>query len=108
MSRPAHARYVTVRDLGPGPWCLLERMPAHASVYQLLGMAFLILVTVAWGIGLVFMLRRDRVQARLRRERALAELAHQGRIGPQRESVELTLAEEHEFAGLVRRLSADR
>ncbi|CAM5422502.1 hypothetical protein SALBM311S_04760 [Streptomyces alboniger] len=101
----AHARYVTVRDLGPGPWCLLERMPQHVSVYQFLGMSFLVLVTVAWGIGLAVMLRRGRVEAAMWRAQAAYDLPHQRQVGPERESVELTSVEQDEFAGLVRRLS---
>ncbi|MEV0641022.1 hypothetical protein AB0I77_40100 [Streptomyces sp. NPDC050619] len=84
-------------------------MPEHVSVYQLLGMTFLVLVTVAWGIGLVYMLRRGRLEASLwRAAQTLPAPAHQRQVGPQREFVELTPAEEDEFAGLVRRLSADR
>ncbi|MFD3500810.1 hypothetical protein ACFWWT_18020 [Streptomyces sp. NPDC058676] len=84
-------------------------MPEHVSVYQLLGMTFLVLVTIAWGTGLVFMLRRGRGEAALwPSARALPALPHQRQVGPQRESVELSPAEEDAFAGLVRRLSADR
>jgi hypothetical protein len=83
-------------------------MPERASIYQFLGMSFLVLVTVAWGIGLVLMLRRGRVEAAQWRARTLPALPHQRQAGPQRESVELTPAEEDAFEGLVRRLSADR
>jgi hypothetical protein len=83
-------------------------MPEHVSVYQLLGMTFLVLVTVAWGIGLAVMLRRGRAEAAQWRARTLSALPHQRQIGPQRESVELTPAEEDAFAGLVRRLSPGR
>ncbi|MFE9445954.1 hypothetical protein ACFYO2_45210 [Streptomyces sp. NPDC006602] len=83
-------------------------MPEHVSVYQLLGMAFLVLVAVAWVAGLVFMLRRGRVEAALWRAQGLPALPHQRQIGPQRESVELTPAEQDEFAGLVRRLNPGR
>ncbi|MGW0330267.1 hypothetical protein ACWD0J_00065 [Streptomyces sp. NPDC003011] len=83
-------------------------MPEHVSVYQLLGMTFLVLVTVAWGIGLALMLRRGRVETARWRARTLPALPHQRQTGPQRESVELSPAEEDEFAGLVRRLSAGR
>ncbi|WP_217243262.1 hypothetical protein [Streptomyces sp. AC555_RSS877] len=83
-------------------------MPEHVSIYQLLGMTFLVLVTIAWGAGLVFMLRRGRAEGVMwPSARPLPALPHQ-RVGPQRESVELTPAEEDAFAGLVRRLSADR
>ncbi|WP_280890233.1 hypothetical protein [Streptomyces sp. LBL] len=80
-------------------------MPEHVSVYQLLGMTFLVLVTVAWGIGLAVMLRRGRTDAARRRALTLPALPHQRQVGPHRESVELTPAEQDEFAGLVRRLS---
>jgi hypothetical protein len=84
-------------------------MPAHVSVYQLLGMTFLVLVTVAWTIGLVLMLRHGRGEAALwRAAHTLPTLPHQRQTGPPRESVELTPAEKDAFAGLVRRLSADR
>jgi hypothetical protein len=83
-------------------------MPEHVSVYQLLGMAFLVLVAVAWVAGLVFMLRRGRVEAALWRAQTLPALPHQRQVGPQRESVELTPAEQDEFAGLVRRLGPGR
>ncbi|KOG33555.1 hypothetical protein [Streptomyces resistomycificus] len=78
-------------------------MPEHVSVYQWLGMTFLVLVAVAWTVGLVFMLRRGRGEAALWRAHTLSALPHQ-RVGPQRESVELTPAEADAFAGLVRRL----
>ncbi|MEU0073641.1 hypothetical protein ABZ027_29450 [Streptomyces sp. NPDC006332] len=80
-------------------------MPQHVSVYQLLGMTFLVLVTVAWGIGLAVMLRRGRVEAAMWRVQSLSGLPHQRQVGPERESVELTPVEQDEFAGLVRRLS---
>ncbi|MEV2213851.1 hypothetical protein AB0H86_20805 [Streptomyces sp. NPDC050997] len=82
-------------------------MPQHVSVYQLLGMTFLVLVTVAWGIGLAVMLRRGRDEAAMLRAQARSEPPHQPQVGPQREAVELTPVEQDEFAGLVRRLSAD-
>ncbi|PAZ14584.1 hypothetical protein CLM62_18290 [Streptomyces sp. SA15] len=84
-------------------------MPEHVSVYQLLGMTFLVLVTVAWGFGLALMLRHGRGEAALwRAAHTRPTLAHQRQTGPPRESVELTPAEEDAFEGLVRRLSADR
>ncbi|MFI9172053.1 hypothetical protein [Streptomyces lincolnensis] len=83
-------------------------MPAHASIHQLLGMAFLVLVTVAWGIGLVLMLSRGRERAALwRAGQALPALPRQREVGPPRESVELSPAERDAFAVLVRRLGAD-
>ncbi|ANS65851.1 hypothetical protein SLINC_3627 [Streptomyces lincolnensis] len=84
-------------------------MPAHASIYQLLGMAFLALVTVAWGIGLALMLSRGRERAALwRAGQTLSALPRQREVGPPRESVELSPAERDAFAVLVRRLGADR
>jgi hypothetical protein len=83
-------------------------MAQHVSVYQLLGMTFLVVVTAAWGVGLVVMLRRGRAEAARWRAQTLPALPHQRQIGPPRESVELTPAEEDEFAGLVRRLSPGR
>ncbi|MCT9083315.1 hypothetical protein [Streptomyces fulvoviolaceus] len=84
-------------------------MPEHVSVYQLLGMTLLALVTVAWAIGLVFMLRRGRFEAALRRTgHILPALPYQRQVGPRVESVELTPAEEDAFAGLVRQLSSGR
>ncbi|MDL5202122.1 hypothetical protein [Streptomyces sp. ALI-76-A] len=83
-------------------------MLEHVSVSHLLGMTLLVLVTIAWGIGLAFMLHRGRGEAALRRAQTLPALPRQRQRGPQRESVELTPAEEDAFAGLIRRLSADR
>lgn len=84
-------------------------MPEHVSVYQLMGMTFLVLVTVAWAIGLVLMLRHGRGEAALwRAAHTPPVLPHQRQIGPPRESVALTPAEKDAFAGLVRQLSADR
>ncbi|MFF0159840.1 hypothetical protein ACFYRY_20230 [Streptomyces sp. NPDC005263] len=80
-------------------------MPQHVSVYQLLGMTFLVLVTVAWGIGLAVMLRRGRAEAAMRRAQSLSGLPDQRQVGPEREAVELTPVEQDEFAVLVRRLS---
>ncbi|MER5216701.1 hypothetical protein ABT063_40760 [Streptomyces sp. NPDC002838] len=80
-------------------------MPEHVSVYQLLGMTFLVMVTVAWAIGLALMLRHGRGEAALwRATHPLPALPHRRRIGPQRESVELTPAEEDAFAGLASRV----
>ncbi|WLW54365.1 hypothetical protein [Streptomyces sp. YU58] len=84
-------------------------MPAHVSLYQLLGMTFLVLVTVAWGIGLVLVLRRGRERAALwRAGHPLSALPGQRQVGPPRESVELSPAERDAFALLVRRLGVDR
>ncbi|MER7565773.1 hypothetical protein ACGFWE_30285 [Streptomyces sp. NPDC048523] len=84
-------------------------MPEHHSVYQLLGMTLLVLVTVAWGIGLAFMLRRGRYKTvPWHYGRGLPALPHQRRAAPGRECVELTPAEEDAFAGLVRQLGGGR
>jgi hypothetical protein len=83
-------------------------MPEHVSVYQLLGMTLLVLVTLGWGIGLVVMVRRGRARAARWHARTLPAVPHQRQVGPRRESVELTPAEEAAFAVLVRRLSAGR
>ncbi|WP_406158212.1 hypothetical protein [Streptomyces canus] len=84
-------------------------MPEHVSVYQLLGMTLLVLVAVAWAIGLAVMLRRGRREAALWRSgHGLPALPHQRQTGPGRESAELTPAEEDAFAGLVRQLGGGR
>ncbi|WP_329244221.1 hypothetical protein [Streptomyces canus] len=84
-------------------------MPEHVSVYQLLGMTLLVLVAVAWVIGLAVMLRRGRREAALWHSgHVLPALPHQRQTGPGRESVELTPAEEDAFAGLVRQLDGGR
>jgi hypothetical protein len=84
-------------------------MPEHVSVYQLLGMTLLVLVAVAWAIGLTVMLRRGRHEAALWRSgHGLPALPHQRQTGPGHECVELTPAEEDAFAGLVRQLGGGR
>ncbi|NEB05107.1 hypothetical protein [Streptomyces sp. SID13726] len=84
-------------------------MPEHVSVYQLLGMTLLVLVAVAWALGLAYMLRRGRHEAALWRvAHGLPALPHQRQAAPGHESVELTAAEEHAFAGLVRQLGSGR
>lgn len=85
-------------------------MPEHVSVYQLLAMTLLVLVTLAWSAGLVLMLRRGRFEATVWRAaaRSLPALPHQRRDGPYLESVELTTAEKDAFAHLVRQLVTGR
>ncbi|MFK4105668.1 hypothetical protein ACI2L1_37530 [Streptomyces sp. NPDC019531] len=84
-------------------------MPEHVSVYQLLGMTLLVLVVVAWAMGLAYMLRRGRHEAALWRvAHGLPALPQQRKAAPGHESVELTPAEEDAFAGLVRQLSGGR
>jgi len=84
-------------------------MPEHVSLYQLLGMTLLVLVAVAWAMGLAYMLRRGRTEAALwRAGQSLPALPHQRKVGPHQESVELTAAEQDAFAGLVRQLGRGR
>jgi hypothetical protein len=84
-------------------------MPAHASIYQMLGMAFLALVAAVWALGLARMLRRVRFEALLRRaDGTLPALPSQQQAPPRLESVELTPAEQDAFAGLVRQLGDGR
>ncbi|MFF1302219.1 hypothetical protein [Streptomyces sp. NPDC058307] len=84
-------------------------MPEHHSAYQLLGMTLLVLVAVAWAMGLAFMLHRARHNtAPWHFGRGLPALPHQRQTGPGRECVELTPAEEDAFAGLVRQLGGGR
>lgn len=105
----APARYVTVRDQSPGPWCVLGRMPEHVSIFQLLGVGLLALLTVAWVIGLALVLRASRPTiAPWPTGPALPALPHQRQAPPHLESVQLTPAEQDAFAGLVRRLSDGR
>ncbi|KAB1147107.1 hypothetical protein F7R91_12260 [Streptomyces luteolifulvus] len=84
-------------------------MPEHVSIYQLVGVGFLVLVTLAWTLGLAHMLRRGRFEAALRRAGGnLPALPSQRRAAPRLECVELTPAEEDAFAGLVRQFSDGR
>lgn len=59
-------------------------MPEHVSLDQLLAMTLLVLVTLAWSVCLVFMLRRGRFEATARRAaaRSLPALPHQRREAP--------------------------
>jgi hypothetical protein len=82
-------------------------MPEHVSIFQLTGMAVLALATVVWAIGLTRVLRRSR-DAALWGPGALPMLPHQREAGPDRESVQLSPAEQDAFAGLVRQLSSGR
>ncbi|MEU6348156.1 hypothetical protein ABZ896_02375 [Streptomyces sp. NPDC047072] len=85
-------------------------MPDHVSVYQVLGMTLLALVTLVWAVGLAWLLRRGTFTATARRAaaRSLPALPHQRQEGPHLESVELTPAEQDAFAGLVRQLVTGR
>ncbi|MET8943172.1 hypothetical protein ABZX30_06185 [Streptomyces sp. NPDC004542] len=90
-------------------------MPAHASILQPVVVILLALVTAAWVTLLGRILRRRRFRAAARRAHrrsanavpdlpALPALPGQRQTAPERETVELTPAEEDAFAGLVRRL----
>ncbi|WP_329124639.1 hypothetical protein [Streptomyces sp. NBC_01465] len=82
-------------------------MLPHVSVIQQIGLAVLLLATVAWVVGLVRIMRRDRfVVSVWRTGQPLRHVpAPRGHSG---EEVVLTPAEEAAFAGLVRRLADDR
>lgn len=78
-------------------------MPENVSILQQIGVAVLAAATVIWAIGLVRILRRDRVAADTPRDGLpLRGLPRQA--APSVESVELTPAERDAFAGLVRQL----
>ncbi|MFF3347489.1 hypothetical protein [Streptomyces sp. NPDC002779] len=84
-------------------------MPEHVSIYQLLGVGLLVLLTVTWVIGLARVLRAVRASAApWPAGPALPALPHQRQAPPQLESVQLTPAEQDAFAGLVRQLSDGR
>ncbi|SDL06484.1 hypothetical protein [Streptomyces indicus] len=85
------------------------------SAIQQIGLAVLLVATVAWVVGLVRLLRRDRFEIAIWREaqRAGALPAHLDGIPRQSvphpiERVDLTEEEHAAFAGLVRRLSDKR
>ncbi|MEU0336519.1 hypothetical protein [Streptomyces sp. NPDC006193] len=81
-------------------------MPEHAHTLQLLGVAALGAAAVAWAVVLRRLLRRAGRRAAARRPAApLPALPRQTRLGPARECVELTPAEQDAFAGLVRQLA---
>jgi hypothetical protein len=82
-------------------------MLQHVSIVQQTGLAVLLLATVAWIVGLVRILRRDRFAVAVWRAgqpmRGIpAQRGHSG------EQVELTPAEQDAFAVLVRQLVEDR
>ncbi|GAA1365782.1 hypothetical protein [Streptomyces beijiangensis] len=82
-------------------------MPQHVSIVQQVGLAVLLLATVAWIIGLVRILRRDRFAVSVWRTRQPLRTVPVQR-GHSGERVELTPAERDAFAGLVRQLAEDR
>ena len=80
-------------------------MPQHASTLQLIGAAALTVAGVVWAVAMTRLVRRARVHAvELPSTAGLQALPHQRQAGPDRESVELTSAEQDAFAVLVRRL----
>ncbi|WP_037682802.1 hypothetical protein [Streptomyces griseus] len=82
-------------------------MPQHVSILQLTGVAFLALVSVAWLVGLIRMLRRARAEVTVWHtgSAALYAVPDQRQTGPHREAVELTPAERDTFAVLIRQLN---
>ncbi|AEY89937.1 hypothetical protein [Streptomyces olivaceoviridis] len=81
-------------------------MPEHAPTLQLIGVAVLAVAAVVWAVVLMRLLRRAGRRTVVRRSTApLPALPSQTRVGPSRESVELTPAEQDAFAGLVRYLA---
>ncbi|MFF4017940.1 hypothetical protein [Streptomyces sp. NPDC001843] len=80
-------------------------MPAHVSIHQLVVVTLLALATAAWVTVVTGVLRRRRYEAAARRSaRFPRALPEQHPHAPERESVELTPAEQDAFAGLIRRL----
>ncbi|KUN22194.1 hypothetical protein AQJ11_26845 [Streptomyces corchorusii] len=81
-------------------------MPEHAPTLQLIGVAVLAVAAVVWAVVLMRLLRRAGRRTVVRRSTVpLPALPSQTRVGPSRESVELTPAEQDAFAGLVRHLA---
>ncbi|MDT9697141.1 hypothetical protein [Streptomyces sp. P17] len=84
-------------------------MPEHVSIFQLLGVGLLALLTVAWVVGLSRVLRAIRPGAApWPTDPALSALPPQRQAVPHLEAVQLTPAEQDAFAGLVRQLSDGR
>ncbi|GAA2225445.1 hypothetical protein [Streptomyces nogalater] len=84
-------------------------MPEHAPTLQLIGVTVLAVAAVVWAGVLLRLLRRAGLYAGAagarRRTAPLPAVPRQRRVGPPRESVELTPAEQDAFAGLVRHLA---
>ncbi|MEV4337489.1 hypothetical protein [Streptomyces sp. NPDC049590] len=99
-------------------------MPEHAPILQLIGVTVLAVAAVVWAGVLLRLLRRAGLGAGAAGARRrtvplpalplpalplpalpLPAVPRQTRIGPPRESVELTPAEQDAFAGLVRHLA---
>ncbi|MDL2077632.1 hypothetical protein QNN03_14425 [Streptomyces sp. GXMU-J15] len=83
-------------------------MPEDVSIFQLLGVCLLALLTVVWAISLARVLRAVRPDAARSADSALSALPHPRQAGPHLESVQLTPAEQDAFAGLVRQFSDGR
>ena len=94
--------------VSPGRCCLLGRVAQNITIIQQIGLSVLAAASVAWVVGLVRILRRERA------DRArVACAAHPAGGGPQagppaREAVALTEAERDAFAGLIRQLDPRR
>ncbi|MET9290411.1 hypothetical protein [Streptomyces sp. NPDC003077] len=83
-------------------------MIPSATTLQHIGLGILAVATVAWFVGLVRVLRRDRFELTVWRgsQRLLRSVPRQaGPAGPPSECVELTAAEREAFARLVRQLT---
>ncbi|MGW1602056.1 hypothetical protein [Streptomyces eurythermus] len=89
-------------------------MPEHAPTLQLIGVTVLAAAAVVWAGVLLRLLRRAGLVAGAAGARRrtvplpavpLPAVPRQTRVGPARESVELTPAEQDAFAGLVRHLA---
>ncbi|MFF5472944.1 hypothetical protein [Streptomyces achromogenes] len=84
-------------------------MPEHAPILQLIGVTVLAAAAVVWAGVLLRLLRRAGLVAGAagarRRTVPLPAVPSQTLVGPPRESVELTPAEQDAFAGLVRHLA---
>ncbi|MEU3523784.1 hypothetical protein AB0E62_07960 [Streptomyces sp. NPDC038707] len=89
-------------------------MPEHAPTLQLIGVTVLAVAAVVWAGVLLRLLRRAGLGAGAAGARRrtvplpalpLPAVPRQTRVGPPRESVELTPAEQDAFAGLVRHLA---
>ncbi|WP_369247248.1 hypothetical protein [Streptomyces sp. R41] len=83
-------------------------MPEHVSMFQLVGLPVLALVTAICLVGLGRLRRRKRMEAAVRHHHTLRAMPDQRRSGPVTESVELTPEEHAAFVGLVRRFSDSR
>ncbi|MER6559967.1 hypothetical protein ABT300_19980 [Streptomyces sp. NPDC001027] len=94
-------------------------MPVHLTPAQLTALTVLAVASVVWLLVLTRILSRMRARAAAHaalravpvlpaRPPVVPVLRSRERTGPHRENVELTVAEEDAFAGLVRRLGHGR